>query len=241
MNSILQDLRYALRQLRKNPAFAAVAVLTLALGIGANTAIFSVVDGVLLKALPYKEPDRLVRVWHLPPPKSFPGIPAFAVSAANFLDWQSQNHVFDPMTIFSYRSFTVTGTGKPQQVDACAVSATFFSLLGVEPILGRVLLPEEDQQGKANVVVLAYRFWRDHFGSSREIVGRNINLDGQNFLVAGVMPRSFRAPDYAQMWTPLAWTDKERVVRGEHHYIVMARLKPGVDLEQAQAEMNAIS
>ena len=241
MKGLLQDLRYALRQLRKSPAFAAVAVLTLALGIGANTAIFSVVDGVLLKALPYKEPDRLVRVWHVPPAKSFPGIPTFTVSAANFLDWQSQNHVFDPMTIYSYRSFTVTGVDKPQQVDACAVSATFFSLLGVKPLLGRALLPEEDQPGKANVVVLSHRFWRDHFGSSPDIVGRNINLDGENFLVAGVMPRDFRIPDFAQLWTPLAWTDKERVVRGEHHYIVMARLKPGVGLKEAQAEMNTIS
>ena len=241
MNGLLQDLRYALRQLRKSPAFAAVAVLTLALGIGANTAIFSVVDGVLLKALPYKEPDRLVRVWHVPPAKSFPGIPTFSVSAANFLDWQSQNHVFEAMTIYSFRSFTVAGTDKPQQVDACAVSSTFFSLLGVGPLLGRALLPEEDQPGKSNVVVLSYRFWRDHFGSSPEIVGRSINLDGQNFLVAGVMPRDFRVPDYAQLWTPLAWTDKERVVRGEHHYIVMARLKAGVDLKEAQAEMNTIS
>ena len=143
MNGLLQDLRYALRQLRKSPAFAAVAVLTLALGIGANTAIFSVVDGVLLKALPYKEPGRLVRVWHVPPAKSFPGIYYSIFSAANFLDWQSQNHVFDAMTIHSYRSFTVTGSDKPQQVDACAVSSTFFSLLGVEPLFGRALLPKE--------------------------------------------------------------------------------------------------
>ena len=241
MNGLLQDFRYALRQLRKSPGFAAVAVLTLALGIGANTAIFSVVDGVLLKPLPYKEPDRLVRVWHVPPAKSFPGIPTFTVSAANFLDWQSQNHVFDQMTIYSYRNFTVTGDAKPEQVDACAVSSTFFSLLGVEPLLGRTLLPEEDQQGKANVVVLSYRFWRERFGANPGIVGQNINLDGQNVFVAGVMPREFRTPDYAKFWTPMAWSDRERAVRGEHHYVVMARLKSGVDLKQAQAEMNAIS
>ena len=241
MNSIFQDFRYALRQLRKNPAFAAVAVLTLALGIGANTAIFSVVNGVLLKPLPYKEPDRLVRLWHVPPAKSFPGIPTFTVSAANFLDWQAQNHSFDQMTIYSYRTFTITGSNNPQQVDACAVSSTFFSLLGVEPLFGRALLPEEDQQGKANVVVLSYRFWREHFGANAGIVGKPISLDGQNFLVAGVMPREFRLPDYAQLWTPMAWSDKERAVRGEHHYIVMARLKNGVDLKHAQAEMNTIS
>src|SRR5690348_11329880 len=109
MNGLLQDLRFAFRQLRKSPGFAAVAALTLALGIGANTAIFSVVNGVLLKPLPYKDASRLVRVWHVPPAKSFPGIPTFAVSAANFVDWQNQNHVFDAMTVFSYRGFTVTG------------------------------------------------------------------------------------------------------------------------------------
>ena len=241
MNGLFQDFRYALRQLRKSPAFAAVAVLTLALGIGANTAIFSVVDGVLLKPLPYQEPSKLVRVWHVPPAKSFPGIPIFSVSAANFIDWQSQNHVFEQMTIFSYRSFTTTGSDKPQQLDACAVSSTFFSLLGVEPLLGRALLPEEDQQGKANVVVLSYGLWRERFASNPGIVGQNISLDGQNFLVAGVMPRDFRVPEFAQLWTPMAWTDKERAVRGEHHYVVMARLKPGIDLNQAQAEMNTIS
>src|SRR5262245_43557654 len=191
MTGLFQDFRYALRQLRKSPTFAAVAVLTLALGIGANTAIFSVVDGVLLKPLPYKEPSKLVRVWHVPPAKSFPGIPTFAVSAANFIDWERQNHVFEQMTIFSYRSFTATGSDKPQQLDACAVSSTFFSLLGVQPLLGRALLPEEDQQGKANVVVLSYRLWRERFASNPSIMGQNISLDGQNFLVAGVMPRDF--------------------------------------------------
>ena len=241
MDGLFQDFRYALRQLRKSPAFAVVAVLTLALGIGANTAIFSVVDGVLLKPLPYKEPGKLVRVWHVPPAKSFPGISTFAVSAANFIDWQSQNHVFEQMTIFSYRSFTATGSDKPEQLDACAVSSSFFSLLGVEPLLGRALLPEEDQQGKANVVVLSYGLWRERFASNPGIVGQNISLDGQNFLVAGVMPRDFRVPEFAQLWTPMAWTDKERAVRGEHHYVVMARLKPGIDLNQAQAEMNTIS
>ena len=241
MNGLLQDVRYAVRQIRKSPGFAGVAVLTLALGIGVNTAIFSVVNAVLLKSLPYKDSGRLVRVWHVPPAKSFPGISTFSVSAANFVDWQSQNHVFDQMTIFSYRGFTITGDGKPEQVDAAAVSSTFFPLLGVEPLLGRTLLPEEDQQGKANVVVLSYRFWREHFASNPAIVGQNINFDGQNFLVAGVMPRDFRAPDYAQVWTPLAWTDKERAVRGEHHYIVMGRLKSGISLTEAQAEMNTIS
>ena len=240
MNGFAQDFRYALRQLRKNPGFTAVAIAILALGIGANTAIFSVVNGVLLRPLPFKEPARLVRVWHIPPPASFPGMTTFAVSAANFTDWENQNHVFDGMAIYTYHGFATTGA-KPEQVAAGAVSAGFFSTLGVPPMLGRVLSPDEDQVGHSHVVVLSYRFWQEHFGSNPDIVGHDINLDGEAYLVAGVMPASFRFPDFAQMWTPMAWTDQERAVRGEHHYAVIARLKSGVEIKQAQAEMNTIS
>lgn len=241
MGTLLQDIRFALRQLRKNPGFSAVALVTLALGIGANTAIFSVVNGVLLRTLPFHDPAKLVRVWHVPPAKSFPGMTTFTVSPANYLDWQKQNHVFEQMAIYSYRGFTLTGSAKPEQIDACAVSPEFFQTLSVQPTLGRVLLPAENQLGRSNVVVLSYRLWQERFGSNRELVGHDITMDGQNFLVAGVMPPNFRFPDYAQMWTPMAWTDAERAVRGEHHYIVIARLKPGVDVTQAQAEMNTIS
>lgn len=242
MNGLFQDIRFAVRQLRKSPGFTAVAVVTLALGIGANTAIFSVVDGVLLRPLAFKNPGQLVRIWHVPPAKSFPGMTTFSVSAANYLDWQTQNQVFERMAIYNYQGgFTLTGGQKPEQVDASAVSSGFFETLGVQPVLGRVFFPEEDQPGRSNVVVLSHRFWQDHFGSNAGIVGHNINMDGQSYLVAGVMPPSFRFPDFAQMWTPMAWTDKERAVRGEHHSIVVARLKPGIDLKQAQAEMNTIS
>jgi predicted permease len=241
MRGLLQDVRYALRQLRKSRAFAVVAVVTLALGIGANTAIFSVVNGVLLRPLSFKDPDRLVRVWHVPPAKSFPGMPTFSVSAANYLDWERQNHVFEGMAIYSFHGFTLTGSDKPEQVDACAATSGFFSTLGVQPMLGRTFTPEEDQPGRSNVVVLSHRLWQEHFGSNPGIVGHDIKLDGHSYLVAGVMPASFQFPDFAQMWTPMAWTDKEKAVRGEHHSVVIARLKPGVDLKQAQAEMNTIS
>lgn len=240
MNGLLQDFRYALRQVRKGPAFAALAVVVLALGIGANTAIFSVVNAVLLRPLPFKDPDRLVRVWHVPPQKSFPGITRFTVSPANYLDWEKQNHVFEQMAVYGYRGFTFSG-GKPQQLDAAAVSAGFFSTLGVQPLLGRVLSPEEDEPGRANVVVLSHRFWQENFGSNQDIVGHNITLDGTAYLVAGVMPPSFRFPDSAQIWTPMAWTDQQRAVRGNHNDLVVARLRPGVDLQQAQVEMNTIS
>ena len=241
MNGIFQDLRYAVRQLRKSPGFTAVAAITLALGIGANSAIFSVVNGALLRPLAFREPSRLVHVWHVPPAKSFPGMTTFSVSAANYLDWQSQNQVFENMAIYTYHGFTLTGGEKPEQVDASAVSSNFFETLGVPPMLGRVFSTQEDRPGRSNVVVLSHRFWQEHFGSNPDIVGHNINIDGQSSLVAGVMPTSFRYPDFAQVWTPMAWTDKERAVRGEHHYTVVARLKSGIALKQAQAAMNTIS
>jgi len=241
MNKLLQDLTYGIRTLRARPTFAALAVLMLALGIGANTAIFSVVNAVLLRPLPFKDSDRLVRIWHTPPAKSFPGMDKFSVSAANYIDWKRDNHVFDDMAIYSYRGLTLTGIAQPQQVDAISVSAGFFETLGVPPMLGRVFSPEEDQPGRTNVVVLSHLFWQEHFGSNPEIVGHDISMDGQNFQVAGVMPPSFRFPEMAQMWTPMGWTDQERAVRGEHHSVVIARLKSGVELQQAQAEMNTIS
>jgi putative ABC transport system permease protein len=244
MNGLFQDLRYALRQLRRSPGFTSVAILTLALGIGANTAIFSVVNAALLRPLAFRDPSRLLRVWHVPPAKSFPGMTTFSVSAANYLDWQKQNHVFEDMAIYTFRGFTLTGD-RPEQVGASAVSSSFFKTLGVLPMLGRVFSAEEDAPGRSNVVVLSYHFWREHFGASADIIDHNINMDGQNYRVIGVMPPSFDFPDYGQiqmqMWTPMAWTDKERAVRGEHHYVVIARLKPGVDVKQAQAEMNTIS
>ena len=242
MNGLVQDVRYAMRQLRKSPGFAGVAVMTLALGIGANTAIFSVVNGVLLRPLPFQDADRVVQIWHVPPQTSFPGIPKFVVSPANFLDWQSQNHVFERMAIYGYRDFTLTGGDKAEEVGASPVSAGFFETLGVKPLLGRGLAPDEDRPGRSHVVVLSYRFWQEHFAGSRGIVGQNLALDGANYLIAGVMPPSFRFPgDYAQMWTPMAWSDQERAVRGDHTYSVIARLKPGIDVKQAQAEMNTIS
>ena len=191
MLTFLQDFRYAVRQYRKSLGFTAVAVVTLALGIGANTAIFSVVNGVLLRPLAFKDPDRLVRVWHVPPPKSFPGMTTFSVSAANYLDWERQNHVFERMAIYTYHGFTLTGGDKPEQVDACAATSGFFATLGMQPVLGRVFTPEEDQPGRSNVVVLSHRLWQEHFGSNPAIVGQNIKMDGQSYLVAGVMPASF--------------------------------------------------
>ena len=241
METLIQDFKYSLRVLVKNPGFASVAIIVLALGIGANTAIFSVVNAVLLRPLPFHDADRLVRVWHVPPPASFPGMTRFSVSAANYIDWEKQNNVFDRMTIMSHQDFNLTGTDRPEAIDASRVSRDFFSVFGVQPLAGRVFSPDEDQQGHNRVVILSYPYWQSHFGASKDIVGHYINLNHESYLVAGVMPANFRVPEYAQMWTPMAWTDQEQAVRGEHHYLVVAHLRPGVSVEQAQAEMTTIS
>ncbi len=241
MTRMIQDLKYGFRMLRKSPGFTTVAVLVLALGIGANTAIFSVVNAVLLRPLPFGDPARLVHVWHIPPPKSFPGMTRFSVSAANYLDWKKQNSVFTDMAIFSGASMNLTGGDKPEYVQAAAVSSSFFSVLGVEPLLGRTFLPGEDAVGKNHEVVLTYGFWQSKFGSDRSIVNRTITLNNEPYTVVGIMGPKIDYPSYGQLWTPLAWTPKEAAVRGEHHSIVVARLKPGVELKQAQAEMTTIS
>ena len=241
MGTLTQDLKYGLRVLLKSPGFAAVAVIVLALGIGANTAIFSVVNAVLLRPLPYQDPGRLVQVWHVPPAKSFPGITEFSVSAANYLDWRDQNHVFEPLAIYTYATLNLSGKGQPESVTSAVVSPNFFSALRVRPRLGRAIASGEDQPGHANVVVLSHAFWREHFGADPHIVGQNVTLNQQSYTVIGVMPPRFEMPPSVEIWTPLAWTDKEKAVRGEHHFGVIGRLKPGIDLKQAQAEMNTIS
>jgi predicted permease len=242
VGNLLQDLKYGARVLRKSPGFTIVAIVVLALGIGANTAIFSVVNAVLLRPLPFGNPDRLVHVWHVPPPKSFPGISRFSVSAANYIDWKAQNDVFQDMAIFSGSSMNLTGGGKPEFVQAATVSADFFKVLGVQPMLGRTFVPGEDVLGHDHEVILTHAFWQSRFGGDRGVVGRQITLNDQPYTVVGVMGPTFTYPDWEQkIWKPLAWTPKEAAVRGEHHSIVIARLKPGVDLQHAQAEMTAIS
>jgi predicted permease len=236
----LQDVRYGLRSLWKNPGFTAVAVLTLALGIGANTAIFSVVNAILLRPLPFPDPGRLMVVWHTPPQKIFPGISRFVVSPANYLDWRSQNHAFDQMAAIGFRNLNLAGMGQPESVAGAAVSADFFSVLGVRPSTGRGFVAADDQPG-GNVVVVSDAFRQSHFGSDKNILGRTIKLNDQSYAIIGVMPPKFEFPSRVQFWTPLAWTDKQRAMRGFHDFIVIGRLKAGVEKERAQAEMDAIS
>jgi len=241
MDRLLADLRYAVREYRKSLGFTLLAVITLALGIGANTAIFSVVNAALLRALPFRDPQRLVQLWHVPPAKSFPGMTRFSVSAANYVDWRDQNHAFEHMSIYAFAQVNLSDKGQAEALNAASVSQEFFLVLGSQPMLGRTFAPDEDQPGHGNEVILGNAIWQTHFGGDRGIVGRQIQLNGENYTVVGVMPAGMRFPSWAQMWMPLAWTDQQRAVRGEHHYGVIGLLKPGVDIKQAQAEMDAIS
>ena len=241
LETFWQDMRYGLRMLRKSPGFTAVIILTLGLGIGANTAIFSVVDAVMLRPLPFENPNQLVVVWHTPPQKSFPGIHRFVVSPANYSDWQHENDVFTAMSAIGFSPASLTGTPRPESLQERRVSHDFFSMLGVLPIAGRSFTAADDQPGHGNVVILSWTFCQGHFGAAENALGQIIQLDDKAYTVVGVMPPRFDFPFQAQLWTPLAWTDKERAVRGNHNYIVIARLKPQVNQAKAQADMNTIS
>ena len=241
MSSLLQDLRYALRLLMKNPGFALTAALIMALGIGANTAIFSIVNKVLLEPLPYRDSDRVVQIWHTPPQSSFPGMTTFAVSPANFLDWQKQSRLFDKMAIYTGASFDITGAGKPESITASPVSTDFFSALGVEPIHGRVFRPDENNPGQNREVVLSYKFWQTHYANDPGALGKTITLDGDPYTIVGVMGPAMNKPGFARIWVPVALTPAAAAIRNNHNYLAVGRLKPGVTVEQAQAEMNTIS
>jgi putative ABC transport system permease protein len=247
LESLAQDARYGLRTFRKSPGFAAVAILTLALGIGANAAIFSVVNAVLLRPLPFEKPDQLMALWHEPPQESFPGVHKFALSPANFLDWRAQSRTFEGMSAYGYGRYTITGTGRPETIRMVAATRGFFSILRSQPLLGRTFADDEDNPGREHVVVLGYGIWRGRYAGDPSIVGENIELNGQSFAVIGVMPPVFDFPPSgdpafrSQMWKPLAWSDRERAVRDDHNFGVIARLKDGVTPKQGQAELDAIS
>ncbi|HSB12362.1 MAG TPA: ABC transporter permease [Blastocatellia bacterium] len=246
MEAILRDLRYGVRVLAKKPGFAAVAVLTLALGIGANTAIFSLVNAVLLRPLPFKNPDQLVLI-----KESLPrlGWLDLSTAAAEYLDYEERNQVFDQIAGFTDQSLNLTGQGEPQRVQAARVSAALFPMLGVQPSQGRTFTEEEDQTGSSNVVILSDGLWQRHFGSDHAVVGRVVRLDDRPFTVIGVMPARFQFPytwttfsKPAELWIPLALTDQERKTRAsDFQYGAIGRLRPGITLAQAQADIDAVA
>jgi predicted permease len=244
IETFFQDARYALRMLRKNPGFTAVAVLTLALGIGANTAIFSVVYAVLLKPLPYANPDQLVSAFAADTQE---GVPEDGTSYPNFEEWRAQNHVFSELATIDFHQLTLTGRGKPSEVNTCVVTPEHFAVLDVKPLQGRVFFPEDGKRGAPPVVIVSENLWRGTLGADPKILGSSIILDKRPFTVVGIMPASFRSPfinSKPEVWIPLvqdplfgSWMAR----RGGHWLAVFARLKPGVSIAQAQAEMDAIS
>jgi len=236
-----QDLLFGARMLMKQPGFTFIAVLTLALGIGANTAIFSVVNAVLLRPLPFTQSERLVMVWEkvrLPNYQNERNAPA----PGNFTDWRKGSSTFQGMAAMSSRNFNLTGAGEPLRILGAAVSASLFPVLQTEPKLGRVFTDAEDRPGAARVVVLSQGLWISGFGADPQISGKTIRLDSESYTVLGVMPAAFRFPDAeTQLWVPLALTPAEMANHGSHNLQVVARLKDGVSLGQAQAEMQTIA
>ena len=241
MGTLLQDLRYGFRMLRKSPGFTAIAILTLALGIGANTAIFSVINSALLRPLPFKDPGQLVQLWCT---ESAPG--NYPLTGPDYLEWQSQNRTLAVTSLFSWeRGFNASGAGEPESAAVINTQANFFQLLGVPPMIGRTFDAGEDQAGKNHVAVLSYGFWKRHFGGRTDVTGKTIELNGEVYAVIGVMPRGFNFPSAqistTDIWTPLDMTPKALGSKGSHQWRAIGRLKPGVTVAQAQADLGIIA
>ena len=257
IETLIQDLRYGARTLMKSPGFAFVAVLTLALGIGANTAIFSVVNGVLLRELPYYEPERLVMVWaDRPILQAQIGLADFPVAVADFVDWRNQNQVFEQMAALQAQRMGLTGGGEPESVVGLRASASLFPLLGPRFAMGRAFLPEEDQAGADRVVVISHGLWRQRYNADPKLIGQKITLNNEAYTVIGVTAPDFQFPRRGEipfgvapfgdalkvdLYLPIAFTPVNMNDRRNNYLAVIARLKPSVSIQQASAEMNAIA
>ncbi|HKO44397.1 MAG TPA: ABC transporter permease [Pyrinomonadaceae bacterium] len=242
MNSFWQDLRFGFRMLAKNPIFALVAIVTLALGIGANTAIFSVVDAVLLRPLPYAQPERLVFLWES---MESQGIATSGAALPNYHAWRDRNQTFDGLAAFYYGDFNLSSSGsEPEFIQGAYVSPNLFPMLKVEPALGRMFVNEEDQFGKHRVVLLSHGLWQRRFSGDRNVVGRAISVGGQQYTIVGVMPAGMPFFDNlpeADLWTPMSFAPGDNTATRNNHFInLIGRLKPGVTLQQAQADVSAI-
>ncbi len=237
MDSLKRDFLYAWRGLRRSPAFAAIAILTLALGIGANVAIFSVIDAVLLRPLPFGDPGRLVRLYET---EDAPG--NYPFTGPDFIDWKTQNHSFQDMTLYGWpNDMNFNSSSQPDHVIGTPTEANFFSVLGARPLLGRTWAQGEDEPGKDRVVVLSYGIWQSRFEGDRNILGKQITLNDRKYDVVGVMPAGFHYPAESELWIPLDVDSKHLGERGSHWLNAVGRLKPGITLQQAQAEMTLIA
>ncbi|HMJ25248.1 MAG TPA: ABC transporter permease, partial [Pyrinomonadaceae bacterium] len=239
METLGQDLRYAVRMLLKNPGITFIVILALALGIGANTAIFSVVNAVLLRPLPYEDPNRLV---FLTERNSV--IDEMSLSYPNFSDWRTQNHVFENIGVYNRQSYNLTGVGEAERIITGQVSADLFSVLRVNAGLGRVFTNEEDQPGAAPVVVLSYGLWQRSFGGQSNIINQAITLNGKSYTVIGVMPQGYQFPSRVEMWVPAGQLSGDVAWQSRNNHVglyAVARLKPGMTLAAAQADMESIA
>jgi putative ABC transport system permease protein len=247
IETLVQDLRYGLRQLRRNPGFTVVAVLTLALGIGANTAIFSVVNAVLLQPLPYRNPTRLVKIAETVQNRGAEN--PITVSAPDFVDWRDSNHSFEDMAAIMPGNFDIAAADLPGKIHGAYATPNFFAMLGVKPLLGRLFLPDEGEMGRNFVLILSYSVWQQRFGSDPNIIGKGVSQNGQNYRVIGVLPQSFvftwgyfgRNTQRFEIWAPLLIAPDMLGDREFHPFLVVARLKPNVGLWQARSEMSAIA
>ena len=238
METWKQDLRYGFRMFLRTPGWTFVIILSLAIGIGANTAIFSLVNAILFGPLPYHDPDRLVIVWE---DASFVGFPENTPAPANYADWNSQNHVFTSMAAVATESFNLTGSGEPLRVEAYTVTGNFFSVLGVKPTLGRTFTASDDRPGSDQVVVISHGLWQNRFAQDPGLIGKDILLNNSKHTVIGVMPKGFQFLDpEINIWAPIRFTPEQLQNRNGHYLQVVARLKPNVTLEQAQSEMKNI-
>ena len=243
MNSLLQDLRFGLRMLVKNPIFALVAIVTLALGIGANTAIFSVVDAVLLRPLPYSEANRLVFLWST---MNSQGVPLSGSALPDYQGWRDRNQVFDGLAAFYNGDFNLSSTGSPPElIQGAYITANLFQVLKISPSSGRLFTSEEEQFGRNHVVLLSYGLWQRRFASDPHIVGRDIKLGGESYIVAGVMPRGLPFFDNlpeVDLWTPVSFAPKDNMATRNNHFInIVGRLRPGITTAQAQQDANAVA
>src|SRR5262245_43514385 len=239
MQTLIQDLRYGARRLLQQPGFAAVATLTLALGIGANAAIFSVVNGVLLRSLPYKDPERLMLLW-----EANDRVRNNHISQQNFADWRAQQHSFEAISAYSGRwggPETITGGSEPERAYVVRVYRDFFNTLGVAPSAGRVFLPEEERPGAAPVVVVSHAFWQRRLGADFDLTNKRLTIGDESFNVVGVMPPGFSFPVETDLWVSKERCGADTGARSSHNYVGVARLKPNIAREQAQTEMTAIA
>jgi predicted permease len=245
MSSLLADLKLAARTLRRSRSFTCAAAGVMALGIAANTAMFGLVNTVLLRPLPFKDPAHLVRLFHVPPQKTFPGIARFPLSPANFYDWQRAATSFDAMAIYGFRQFTLTGAGNPSAVLAAATGQGFFEIVGTPPLMGRTFRPEDDRPGAPKIVIVSEAFWRTRLGRDPGVLGRSLVLSNEPHQIVGVMPAEFSAKAWGatstEFWVPLALTTEQRLIRDNHNEQAIARLKTGVPLAAAQTELSGIA